>query len=41
MGQLPDLSGMFIMLAVICGVIGWGVIEFAGWVLSHLSWVWG
>ncbi|OAT16809.1 hypothetical protein M977_04428 [Buttiauxella gaviniae ATCC 51604] len=38
MYDLPG-TGTFLVLAVICGVVGWGVIEFILWLFSfvHIS----
>lgn len=41
MGPMPDMTGAIVMFAIICGVVGWGLIEFIGWVFQHLSWSWG
>lgn len=37
MGQLPDMTGAFIMLGVLCAVGGWAVIEGLIWIASHFS----
>lgn len=35
MGKLPDMTGAFIMLGLICAVAGWVFIEGLIWVFSH------
>ena len=40
MGRLPDMTGAFIMLGILCAVGGWVVIEGLIWILSHLSIGW-
>lgn len=36
-----DTSGILLAMAIFFGTIGWGVIEFTGWVFSNLSFTWG
>lgn len=40
MGKLPDMTGAFIMLGVICAIAGWVLIESAVWIGSHISLGW-
>ncbi|EHD21793.1 MULTISPECIES: hypothetical protein [Brenneria] len=37
-----DLNTAFILLGILCAVVGWAAIEFVLWLLSHisLSWQW-
>lgn len=35
MGSLPDITGTFIMLDLICAVAGWALIEGLIWIFSH------
>ena len=37
MGQLPDMTGVFIFLGCLCAVAGWAVIETLLWLLSHIT----
>jgi len=40
--QAPDLSALVPFIIIICGGVGWAVIEGGLWILSHLSitWAW-
>jgi hypothetical protein len=40
MNQLPDFTGAFIMLGVICAIAGWAVIEVLIWIGSHINLGW-
>lgn len=37
-----DYNAVFILLGIVCAVVGWGVIESVLWLLSHVSvsWAW-
>lgn len=37
MNQLPDMTGLFIALGVLCAVGGWVVIEGLLWLGSHIT----
>ena len=37
MGQLPDMTGVFIFLGCLCAVAGWASIELLLWLFSHVS----
>ncbi|WP_265343135.1 hypothetical protein [Yersinia enterocolitica] len=39
MYDLPG-TGAFIVFGCICAIVGWGVIEFVVWLLSHISIAW-
>ena len=32
-----DFKGAMIMMAIICGLIGWGSIELVLWIVSHIT----
>ncbi len=40
MNQLPSMTGAFVIGAVTCAVVGWGVIEGAIWIGTHISIGW-
>ncbi|MGY3026218.1 hypothetical protein ACVWXR_004053 [Pseudomonas lurida] len=40
MGQLPDMTGAFVIGAIACAVAGWAVIEGAIWIGTHISIGW-
>lgn len=37
---MSDTTAAIIKFGLFCCVTGWGVIEFACWFFSHLSWSW-
>lgn len=37
MGHLPDLRGMFAVIAIVAAVVGWALIEVALWLWRSIS----
>lgn len=35
-----DWGAALIAFGIMCAVIGWGVIEFVLWIISHISFSW-
>lgn len=35
-----DYNAAFILLGILCAVVGWAAIEFVLWLLSHVSMSW-
>jgi hypothetical protein len=40
MNQLPDMTGAFVIAALVCAVAGWAVIESAIWIGTHITIGW-
>lgn len=35
--NFPDMTGGFIFLGIVCGIVGYGVINLIIWVVSHIE----
>lgn len=38
--EAPKIDGLILPACVLVGFVGWGVIEFAFWVFSHITVSW-
>lgn len=38
--NFDDWTSAFIVMAIVCGIVGWGVIELLFWLFGHISIAW-